>query len=108
MKPFDLEAAKAGAPLVTRDGRKARFVAYVSEVTEFPVIAYVDDCGETWSFTNEGHWNRCESGRDLFMAPRKRTVWVNLYKSFDSEDAADKHVFGCRLGNRAYPVEIEE
>ena len=32
MKPFDLEAAKAGAPIVTRDGRPAKFIAHVAEV----------------------------------------------------------------------------
>ena len=31
MKPFDLEAAKAGAPIVTRDGRPAKFIAHVAE-----------------------------------------------------------------------------
>ena len=31
MKPFDLEAAKAGAPIVTRDGRSAKFIAHVAE-----------------------------------------------------------------------------
>ena len=31
MKPFNLEAAKAGAPLVTRDGRPAKFIAHVAE-----------------------------------------------------------------------------
>ena len=31
-KPFSLEFAQQGHPLITRDGRNAKFIAYVSEV----------------------------------------------------------------------------
>jgi len=31
MKPFDLEAAKRGEPIVCRDGTPAKFVAHVPE-----------------------------------------------------------------------------
>ena len=41
--PFNLEAAKKGANLVTRDGRKARFIAHVPEVEDgFRVVAMIE------------------------------------------------------------------
>ena len=53
------------------------------------------------------------SDNDLFMAPIKRTVWVNLYKYHvaiwhDTEKAADDGTRGNRHGGRAWPIEIEE
>ena len=51
---------------------------------------------------------------DLFMAPIKRTVWVNLYgRQLESvchstEEDADKHASSDRIGGKAYPLEIEE
>lgn len=116
MKPFDLEAAKRGEPIQTRDGRKARFIAHVPECHQLHrVLALVD--GETFvqAFTEAGRYaKRDDSAEDLFMAPKKRTVWVNLYYDrllpscwYYSEEYANRYA-GRRIGNRAYPVEIEE
>jgi hypothetical protein len=53
--------------------------------------------------------------KDLFMAPRKRTVWVNLYSDntrpawhYESQEKADRNIGPGRIGDRAYPIEIEE
>ena len=41
--PFNLEAAKKGAKLVTRDGRNAKFIAHVPEAAEdFRVISMTE------------------------------------------------------------------
>lgn len=37
-KPFDLEASKAGAPVMTRDGRPARILAFDVKSEKYPVI----------------------------------------------------------------------
>lgn len=84
LKPFDLEAAKAGAPVVTRNGRSVRIICTDMIDGEYPVIALV----------REGHWEslrsyttdgKCVVGEiiselDLFMASVKRLGWVNLYR----------------------------
>ncbi|WP_331694603.1 hypothetical protein [Pandoraea sputorum] len=87
-KPFDLEAAKAGAALITRDGRAARFVAYVPEEPHtFRVLAHVTGERHTMHFCDNGAFLSGEANRrDLFMAPVKRTVWVNLYGGERGDD----------------------
>lgn len=41
MKPFDLEAAKAGKPVCTRDGRKARIICF-DRNWEYPIVALIE------------------------------------------------------------------
>ena len=41
MKPFDLELAKKGHPVCTRDGRDARIICYDAKTGEYPIIALV-------------------------------------------------------------------
>lgn len=83
-RPFDLEAAKRGEPLVTRDGRSVKFVAYVQEAQIYPVVAFIEGAPAVHSLTDDGrYWsdNHSTSENDLFMAPKpKRTVWLNLYE----------------------------
>jgi hypothetical protein len=102
MKPFNLEAAKAGAPLVTRDGRQARIICFdkSSAHDKFPIVALtkgsygIDESIN--SYTVEGtYWDDGDnSPRDLFMVPEKKEAWVNVYpcgyvsKQYASEDIA--------------------
>ncbi len=117
MKPFDLEAAKRGEPLITRDGREAHFIAHTDKVTSaYKVLTIIN--GDWHTFTEQGE--RHSGGMstlDLFMAPRKRTVWANLYAIHDthgkvhfhpSQEEADDAASHTRVGGRAWPLEIEE
>ena len=58
MKAFNLEEAKAGRSVQTRDGRDARITCYDASGTERPIIALVDVEGngveQTLSYTEEG------------------------------------------------------
>lgn len=42
MKDFDLQAAKKGAPVCTRDGHKARIVCFDIRNNDFPIVAVID------------------------------------------------------------------
>lgn len=64
MKPFNLEAAKRGEPIITRDGRKAKFVAYVPEAEEFQQVLVLID-SHIWSCNSKGE----AFAVDLCMAP---------------------------------------
>lgn len=114
MKPFDLEAAKAGESVVTRDGEKVRVLGYVPEILDFPVIAYIEGRSGISAFTNEGRfYEKGVDGKDLFMVTKKRTVWVNLYEDSEaywrtSKNEADRYAKSDRIGGRSYPIEIEE
>ena len=90
MKQFDLEKAKAGAPIQTRNGRPGKFIAYVPEAEgEDRVIILVDR--HIWKIGEDG---RCGSRhdhpeKDIFMAPVKREGWVNVYETVYSERIAN-------------------
>ena len=115
MKPFNLEAAKAGDPIVTRDGREAKFIAYVPEVGNYEQIVILID-KVIFSYPIRGNvFDTQKSESDLFMAPKKRVVWVNFFGSakacfyYASEKQADLGFDSdYRIGGKAYPVEIVE
>lgn len=85
LKEFDLEAAKAGKPVCTRDGRKARIICFDAKYDK-PIVALIYDCNK------ETVLQYLESGRffvdqidkyDLMMLPQKKEGWVNVYKSHE-------------------------
>lgn len=73
MKPFNLEAAKRGDPIITRRGGKARFIAHVPEAHKgWNVVAFIEgDTIITFFEENGARWSSSESSDDLFMAPQK-------------------------------------
>lgn len=112
MKPFDLEAAKAGAPIQVLCDDKWTDAHFVGIGKHGHVVAQGDfRCGEfsTWTPSH------------LRMAPVKRTVYVNLYDQanpfsskkgrfavwHDSEEAARAASHEDTIAV-AVPVEIEQ
>lgn len=87
MKPFDIELAKAGHPVQTKDGKLARIICFDRKGKLHPIVAliYDKDANEEWSnyYTLNGkHYaDAKESFLDLFMAPHKKEGWINIYKS---------------------------
>ncbi|MBU9386612.1 hypothetical protein [Burkholderia multivorans] len=81
LKPFDLEAAKRGEPIVTREGIPARFIAYVPEFKDgYRFIAAVDGGDEPACFFDSGAFRQEGTHPlDLCMGPRTKTVYVNVY-----------------------------
>lgn len=109
-KPFDLEASKAGAPVMTRDGRPVRILAFDVKSEEYPVVAVVPTHDGKYEsvevYTKNGKYNddkydeiKNECNYDLVMASVKHRAWVNVYKSeqyhirdtFDTEEEAIKY-----------------
>jgi hypothetical protein len=82
MKPFNLQEAIAGKPLVTKDGREVKRFTYLPEVNnEYKIVAVVD--GKLLIYTEAGHFwtaDKAFTDRDLFMKATKVTRWVNLYR----------------------------
>lgn len=121
MKPFDLEAAKRGEPIQTRDGRPAKFIAHApdSSYRSSKVACIVS--GNFYLFCESGTWleGSSQHANDLFMVSKKRTVWVNLYAiegyphklesfAYANKVIADQFCRGDRIGGKAWPLEIEE
>ena len=96
LKPFDLNAAKAGKPVRTRDGRKARIICFDAK---FPktgnIVTLVEkENGEevTLYHYDDGH---CSIGRgyDLMMLLEKRSGWAKVRKNinlYDTKEEADR------------------
>ena len=75
MKPFNLEAAKRGEPIVTRDGREAKLIAYVPELMEGYGVVYRID-GILYTAKVDGSVTETDKHRhDLFMGSTPRPQW---------------------------------
>lgn len=91
LKPFDLEAAKQGKPVCTRDGRKARIICFdrkfLFKGVSYPIIALVTAKEEiTCGYNEKGKIlieNDMPYKDDLMMLPEKKEGWINIYKDFE-------------------------
>ncbi len=79
-KPFDLEEALAGKPVVTRSGQKVtEIVSFKTEGLTYPIRAIIGN--GCLGFTKEGMFDTggSVSDMDLFMKVETKTVWFNVY-----------------------------
>lgn len=85
LKPFDLEAAKAGKPVCTRDGRKARIICFDLNNKNFPIVAIIncDTEENAYQYDIDGVCDEHDNNLNLMMLPQKKEGWVNIYTSFD-------------------------
>lgn len=79
LKPFDLEAAKAGAKVITREGRPVRIVCF-DQKGRYNLVGLVttnENTEEANVYTKNGKFvEGRESTEDLFMAPKIITKFV--------------------------------
>lgn len=93
-KPFNLEEAKAGKPVCTRDGRKARIICF-DRVDAKPILALVastDGKGENvfdYFVSGKRIASALESDLDLMMSLEKKEGWANIYKSGECYNVGD-------------------
>ena len=81
-KSFNLEAAKSGKPVCTRDGRKAKIICFSIRNTR-PIVAVISnpDGDDIRLYYSNGALSRCEdTDFDLMMLPEKKEGWINIYK----------------------------
>lgn len=89
LTPFDLESAKQGKPVCTRDGRKVRIICFnrLSGNREMPVVFLLKeiDCAveniHTCTVDGFHYPNKAKSDLDLMMLPLKRTGYINIYNN---------------------------
>lgn len=83
MKPFNLEEAKAGKPVCTRDGRRVEILSFDNPNNGYPILARVFSDNTNYNnfvFTQEGYFfndNR-EFGADLMMVENETipSLWT--------------------------------
>lgn len=91
MRDFNLELAKQGHPVCTRDGRPARVICWDCKnhmgEDDTPIVALVQlsDRGEyPYCYYENGLFtDRHTDKRDLMMAPVKHEGWINIVKTDD-------------------------
>ena len=91
LKEFDLEAAKAGKPVCTRDGHKARIICFDRKFyhngCNYPIVAAINEYNDNdnefiYSYTQDGLFIENNVNElDLMMLPEKRSGWVNVYNN---------------------------
>ena len=90
MKEFDLEAAKAGKKVMTRDGRNVRIVCFDMKDPVKPIVALVEEIvhyefPEAHDKIQEALVMYSPQGKagdmhnDLVIATEKFEGWVNIY-----------------------------
>ena len=82
LKPFNLEEAKQGKPVCTRDGRKARIICFDRDWDMHIVALVSDPLGESvhYYLSNGKVDFYKQNDEDLMMLPEKKEGWVNVYK----------------------------
>ena len=84
LKPFDIQKAREGKPVCTRDGRKARIICF-DQKDIAPIVGLVtglDGKESIYAFYKDGRVSsQKERVDDLMMLPEKREGWVNVYNS---------------------------
>ena len=102
LKPFDLEAAKQGKPVCTRDGRKARIVCFDAEGGKpLIVLSKIDGKEVILRYTEKGQSDYYHSPTpredDLMILPEKKEGWVNICKDAKDDDRIVLgHIFESR------------
>lgn len=83
LKKFDLEAAKAGKPVCTGDGRKARIICFDLNNKNFPIVAIIncDTEENAYQYDIDGVCDEHDNNLNLMMSPEKKEGWVNLCKN---------------------------
>lgn len=113
LKPFDLEAAKRGEPVMMRNGSVVEEFRYFEKRSDWRVAVVVN--GELYCHRDDGSYSigRSRDGapQDLFMAQRKVTLYLNLYHGGSAShwhnEATAKHMATIDALAVAVPVEIE-
>ena len=101
LKPFDLEAAKAGKPVCTRDGRLARIICFnrkfLYEGEDYCIVALINEgCYNEaiYSYTNDGLYTPGKTNKsDLMMLSEKKEGWVNIVRGNDGKSYMGRGIF---------------
>lgn len=82
MKPFDLQAALAGKPVVTRGGKQVLAIHKMPHATKFNVVVTIEGRDYPLCTNENGRYlvtDSVEHQHDLFMVPEVR--YVNVWHS---------------------------
>lgn len=85
MRAFDLEAAKRGEPVVTRDGRKVLEIYIFKTDVSHPIVAIIEGENIQTAYRLDGLYSNHENECDLFMVPKPpKKLWIAVAKELNS------------------------
>jgi len=81
LKPFNLQDALEGKEVITRDNKKVTQLHLFDSNMEQPLVGLIEDNFEVQYWSQDGKYfqDKTEAYSDLFMAPEKKSIWVNVY-----------------------------
>lgn len=94
MKPFNLEEAKKGVPLYTREGRSARIICYdrIAPTCHTIVALVKDEKGleRVMLYREDGYYHepKSPSPNDLMMIGEKKQGWIAICHPYDKQIVA--------------------
>jgi hypothetical protein len=86
LKPFNLEQALAGAPVMTREGRKVVRIFYAEEACENSQVICVFETGVVFPYYKDGTYTNSSSVHELVMAPTKKEGYVVMFYNNSQKD----------------------
>ena len=96
LKPFDIQKAREGKPVCTKDGAKARIICFDAK-SDAPIIALIttDDGTEiTFDYLSDGTFFNSENpDNDLMMLAEKKEGWIikpKDYQVYQSKEDAEE------------------
>jgi hypothetical protein len=105
MKPFDLQKALAGEPVVTKQGDKIIQLHYFPNLgSEFKVIVHKEHSFLVDTYKIDGSYGDKESELDLIMSEPEQ--WVNVYWSGVYQSEADAKS-NMSIGSKIYQTTIK-
>ena len=95
LKPFDIQKAREGKPVCTRDGRKARIICFDRDWDMHIVALVTDPLGESvhYYLSNGKVDSDKQNDEDLMMLPEKKEGWVNVYYNRTDGITFSKHPY---------------
>lgn len=119
LKPFDLQKAREGKPVCTRDGRKARIICFDKKAVR-PIVVLVEGVNGTEvaiSYRLDGRRgdNCLEASDDLVMLQEKKEGWINVYKGgkldadyiYPTKETAITNIFTSMESNYIDTIKVE-
>lgn len=101
LKPFDLQKAKEGKPVCTRDGRNTRIICFDFRISDGICMIAAIECGKTETIFYYDLDGKCRgegnNKYDLMMLPEKRSGWAKVRKDinlYDTKEEADRKMIG--------------
>ena len=125
MKKFDIELARQGKPVCTRDCRPVRILCFDRRGT-YPIVAIVSNVDNdlVYAYTESGLCIKEDEddNLDLMMVGEKRKMWVNVYseyfdspvicfdnlKPYATEEEAKNNINDPKTHIATVPIEWEE